>query len=74
MLVDAARPQIEDRLVGHGSSGRAVPALNVVGVDLEARLAVCFRPVREQQVLVLLIGVRLIRTRLDVDRAAKDSA
>src|SRR5439155_24724133 len=40
LLVDAARPQIEDRIVRHGASGRAVPALYVVGVDLDALLAV----------------------------------
>ena len=35
--------------------------LHVVGVDLERRLAVHLRLVREQQVLVLLVRVRLVR-------------
>src|SRR5215831_5688692 len=64
---DASRLQIEERGLVDLSHGRAVRALHVVGEDLELRLRVDVRGVGEQQRVVRLLAVRLLRDRPDVD-------
>ena len=58
-LVEAARAEVEERRLVESSGRRAVRALHVVVVDLELRLRVDERRVREDQVPVRLVGVGL---------------
>src|SRR5947208_1643788 len=60
-FVDAARAQIEQRVLFDLSDGRAVRALHIVGVNFELRLSIDLRIVGEQQVAVGLLGVGLLR-------------
>ncbi len=53
---------------------RAVGAAHVVGHDLETRDRVGVGVIGEQQVAVLLVGVRLLRVLLDADHAPPDRA
>ena len=48
-------------------------ALHVVRKDLELRLGVDPRILREQQRVVGLLAVRLLRDRMDVDLAVEDA-
>ena len=67
-------PQVEQRLRVQLPDRRAVRALHVVGEDLELRLGVDLRLVREQQGLVGLLGVGLLRVGADADPAVEDAA
>ncbi len=71
-LAEAPRPQVEDRLVVHLADGGAVRALDVVGEDLELRLGVDLRVVGQQQRLVRLLRVGLLRVGPDDDLAVED--
>ena len=70
----AARAQVEDRVVVELADRRAVRALHVVGEDLELRLGVDRRVVGEQQRPVRLLGVGLLRVLADDDLAVEDRA
>ena len=70
---DAARAQVEQRLLVELADRRAVRALHVVGVDLQLRLGVDLRVVGEQQVMVGLLGVGLLRVLADDDPAVEDA-
>ena len=72
-LVDAARTQIEQRVLLDLADGRAVRALHVVGVDLQLRLGVDLRVIGEQQVAVGLLGVGLLRVFVHDDAAVKNA-
>ena len=72
--LQAARPQVEQRLVVELADRGAVRALDVVGEDLELRLGVDLRVVREQQRPVGLLGVGLLRVGPDDDLAVEDAA
>src|SRR5262245_55005901 len=63
-----ARHQVEELLAVDLAERGAVGAAHVVRHDLEARDRVRVRLRREQQVAVLLVGVRLLRVLLDPDR------
>ena len=70
---DAARAQVEHRVRVHLAHRGAVRALHVVGVDLELRLGVDHRGFREQQVLVALDGIGLLRFGPHDDAAVEDA-
>ena len=72
--VDAARAQVEHRVFVELADRRAVRALHVVGEDLELRLGVDLRVVGEQQRLVGLLRVGLLRVLPDDDLAVEDGA
>ena len=71
--VDAAAAQIEDRVLVELADGGAVAALDVVGEDLELRLGVDLRVVGQQQVLVHLLRVALLRVRAHEHLAVEDA-
>ena len=70
-FADAARAQVEQLLLGELAHRRAVRALHVVGEDLELRLGVDRRIVREQQHLVGLLRVGLLRVEPHEDLAVE---
>ena len=72
-LGQAARTQVEHRLVVQLPDRRAVRALHVVGEDLELRVRVDGRVVRQQQRAVGLLGVGLLRVLADDDAAVEDA-
>ena len=72
--VEAARAQVEDRVLVELADRRAVRALHVVGEDLELRLGVDRRVVGQQQRPVGLLGVGLLRVVPDDDLAVEDGA
>ena len=69
---EAAGHQVEELLAVDLAERRAVGAADVVGEDLEAGDRVGMRVGGEQQVAVLLVGVRLLRLPLDADHPAPD--
>ena len=71
---DAARAQVEHRVLVELADRRAVRALHVVGEDLELRLRVDLRVVGQQQRLVRLLRVGLLRVLADDDLAVEDRA
>ena len=71
---DAARAQIEQRVVVQVAGGRAVAAFHVVGIDLQLRLGVDLRLVGQQQCLAELMAVRLLRVLVDHDPPLEDGA
>src|SRR5262249_18120411 len=72
-LFDAARAHIEEGVLLDLADGGAVSALHVVGVDLELGLGVDLRVVGEQQVAVGLLGVGLLRVRVNDDAPVEDA-
>ena len=68
------RHQVEELVAVDAPERRTVRAANVVRHDLEARDRVGVRVRREQQVAVLLVGVRLLRLGLDPDHPAPHRA
>ena len=60
-VVDAARAQVEHRVLVELTDRRPVRALHVVGEDLELRLGVDLRLVAQEQRPVGLLGVGLLR-------------
>ena len=73
-VADAARLHVEHRVFVELADRRAVRALHVVRENLELRLRVDLRVVREQQRLVRLLRVRLLRVLTDDDLAVEDRA
>ena len=71
---DAARAQIEHRVLVELPDRRAMRALHVVGEDLELRLRVDLRLVGQEQRLVGLLRVGLLRVLPDDDLAVEDGA
>src|SRR6185503_16811241 len=71
---DAARAEEEEGVVVEPADGRAVAALHVVGEDLELRLGVDDRVAREEEILVDLSGVALLRLRAYEHLAVEDGA
>ena len=71
---NAAAAQIEELVRIELADRRAVAALHVVGEDLELRLAVDLGLRRQQQRLVHLIAVGLLRAARDLDLALKHAA
>src|SRR5690606_16581989 len=74
LVVEAPRAQIEHLLGVELADGRAMAALDVVGVDLELRPRVDLRLLGEQQVVAALAGVDLLRAGADQQLAAEYSA
>jgi len=72
-VTDAARAQIENGIGIQLADSGAVRAFNVVGVDFELGLGVNTRRVREQEILVGLVGVGFLRGLVYVDFAAEDA-
>ena len=72
-FVDAARAQIEKRVLFDLADGRAVRALHVVGVDFKLRFGVDLRLIGKQQVAIGLLGVGLLRVLVHDDAAVKDA-
>ena len=70
-LSDAARAQIKQLRFVELADGRAVVALDVVGVNFELRLGVDFRIFGQQQVVVGLVGIGLLRARMHDDLAVE---
>ena len=70
---DAARAQVEDRLVIELADGRTVGTADVVGEDLELRIGVDNRVVGQQQIAVGLVGVGFLCVLIDNDPAVEDS-
>ena len=67
-----AAHEIEELHIVHLARGRAVGALDVVGLNLQARQGDRHRIVgTEDEVPVGLVGVRLLRARLDPDEPAE---
>src|SRR5207248_758861 len=54
---EAARPQVEERVLVELTDGGAVRALHVVGEDLQLRLGIDDRALGNDQVLVDLAGI-----------------
>ena len=73
-LAQTPRAQVEDRVVVHLADGRAVRALDVVGEDLELRVGVDLGILGQEQRLVRLLGVGLLRVGPDDDLAVEDGA
>ena len=71
---DASAAQIVNRFVVELADGRAVRAFHIVGIDLELWLRVGGGVVGEQQVLVRLLGVGLLRVRPDEDASVDRKA
>ena len=67
----AARLQVEQRVFVELADGGAVGALHVVGEDLELRVGVDLRVVREQQRPIGLLGVGLLRVGTHEDAAVE---
>src|SRR4029079_14126469 len=67
---EPARHEVEEHLAIHLAARRAVRAPRVVREDLEAGYRVRVRLLREEQVAVLLVGVRLLGVFLDADHPA----
>ena len=72
LQVEASRLQIKDRVLVELTHRGAVRALHVVGENLELRLRIDLRIVGEQQRLVRLLGVGLLRVRPYDDFAVED--
>ena len=72
--LEAARHEEEEQLRVDPADRRGVRAAHVVGEDLEARDRVGVRVAGEQQVAVLLEGVRALRALVDLDDPAPDRA
>jgi hypothetical protein len=70
--VDAARAQVEERVLVELADGRPVRALDIVGVDLELRPGIDGRIRRQQDVAAGLLGIGLLGVRADDDPAAED--
>ena len=70
---NGARLQVEQGVFVQLASGRGVAAAHVVGVDLELRLRGDVGVVRQQQVLVRLVGVGVLGASMHVDPAAEDA-
>ena len=70
---DAARAQVEQRFFVHFAGGGAVRALDVVGVDFQARHAVRARAVGEEDVAAVLARVGFLCAVGDVDHAVEDA-
>jgi len=63
--VDSSRSQVEQGILVHLADRRTVGALHIIGVDLQLRLGIDLRVVREQQIAVRLLGVGLLRVLVD---------
>ena len=68
---NAASPQIKNGLLVQLADRRAVRAFHIVGIDLELRFGVHRRLVAEQDVLVGLLRVGLLRDRMHENAAVK---
>ena len=73
-LRDTPGPQVEHGVLAELTDRRAVCAANVIRVDLELRLRIDFSLAREQQVLVVLDRVGLLRVLANDDLPVKHSA
>ena len=70
--VDPSAPQVEELLLVQVADRRSVRALHVVGKDLQVRLRVRSGVVAEQQAVVALNRVGLLRDLMDDDAAVED--
>src|SRR6185369_12869122 len=71
--IDSARLQVEQLFLVDLSDRRAVRALHIVGVNLQLRLRVDARLLRQQQVLVRLHRIGLLCALTHEDLAVKNS-
>ena len=71
---NATAAQVEHLLRVQFANGRAVAALHIVGEDFEFRLGIDLRVRRQQQRLVHLVAVGLLRIRAHLDLALKHAA
>ena len=72
-VANATGAQIEQSIFVELADGGSVRTLDVVGVDFELGLGVDLGRLREQEVLVGLVGVGFLRGLVNVDLAAKDA-
>jgi hypothetical protein len=70
---DAARGEVEERVIVGSTAGRAVRAFDVVGVDLELGLGEELRGLVEQEALADLVAVGALGAGLDQDLALEDA-
>lgn len=68
---DAACPHVEEFVRIEPSDGRAVAAFHIIGIDLQLRPGIGLGGVADQQVVVGLVGLRLLRVRDDPDQAVE---
>src|SRR5262249_22443077 len=68
---EAAGAQVEDRVLFEPADRRSVSALDVIGKDLQLRLGVDHGILGQEQVLVGLLGVRLLSVLVYVDLAVE---
>jgi hypothetical protein len=71
---NAAGAEVEQAVGIQRADRRAMAALHVVGVDLELRLAVDLGVLAQQQRLVHLVAVGLLRHLMHVDLALEHAA
>src|SRR5437867_5637195 len=74
LQADAAGTQVEKGILIETADGGAMVALHIVGANFQLRLGVDHRAIREQQILVGLPGVGLLRVRAHEDPAIEDPA
>src|SRR5262249_53887559 len=73
-VVDAATLQIEKLFGLNLAGGRAMRTTDIIGKNFKTRHRVGFRVVAQQQVTHLLISVRSVCTRFDLDQARENRA
>ena len=66
--------QVKDLLIVDSASRRAMFATDIVGLDLQDRQSVGSRLWAQQEIVVGLIGIRLLRLRMQPDNTAKHRA
>ncbi len=71
-LANSPGAQVENRHLVQLTDRRTVAALDIISVDLQLWLGVYLGLPGQQEVLVVLFGVGLLRTSLDRDPAMKD--
>ena len=69
---DASRTQVENRLLIKLPDRRAVRAFHIIRIDLKLRLGIHCGVVREEKVLVGLLGVGFLRDGMDIDASMED--
>src|SRR5215510_3147931 len=73
-LAQAPRSQVEHHFLVHLADGRAVRALDVVGEDLELRFGVDLGILGQEERLVRLLRIGLLRVRTHDNPAVEDGA
>ena len=72
-MANATRAQVKEGVFVELADGGSVRTLDVVGVDFELGLGVDLGRLREQEILIGLVGVGFLRGLVNVDLAAEDT-